>query len=74
MKAFSANVDLFAVAAIVLALGAGSIARQLPFAKQTPVDRVIRIQRTLLDKELQDAERRANRLHRRFRLIACERP
>ena len=74
MKSLTANVDLFAVAAVVLALGAGSIVRQLPFGTETKVDRIVRIRRTLLDKELKDAERRANRLHQRFRLIACERP
>lgn len=75
MKSFSGNVDLFAVAAIVLALGAGSLARRLPAAATGGnVDRVVRIERTLLDKKLQEAERRAQRLHRRFRLISCERP
>ena len=74
MKSISGNVDLFAVAAILLALGAGSLARHLPSNAPGKFDRIVKIQRTLLDKELQRAEQRAQRAHKRFRLIAFERP
>ena len=74
MKSISGNVDLFAVAAILLALGAGSVARHLPSNAPSTFDRVVKMERTLLDKELQRAEQRAKRIHKRFRLIACERP
>ena len=74
MKRSAANVDLFAVAAIVIALGFGSAVQQMPRFSETKIDRVVRIKRAVLERKLQEAEKKASQAHRRLRFIGYERP
>ena len=73
MKRTASNVDLFAVAAIVIALGVGSAVQQMPSFTESKVNRIVRIKRAVLERKLQEAEKRANLAQRRLRLIGYER-